>query len=180
MLWQLFKTFFLIGAFTFGGGVAMIPIIEEEVVTKKKWLTPEEFLDVLAVTQSSPGVLAANMSTYVGYQLKGVSGAVVSCLGAVLPSVLIITLIATFFMDFRDNPIVDLLFLGIRPAVAALIGSAVYSMMKKTKRTPLRIGIIALTAIMVGILGFNPIWFLVGGGVISVVYDRMKANTNEK
>ena len=180
MLWQLFRSFFLIGAFTFGGGVAMIPIIEEEVVNKKKWLTPEEFLDVLAVTQSSPGVLAANMSTYIGYTLRGLPGALISCLGAVLPSFLIISAIAAFFMGFRDHPMTERLFMGIRPAVAALIGTAVFNMMKKTKVTALRIGIIALTAVMVGYFGLNPILFLVGGGLFSIAYDKIRDRTKEK
>ncbi len=176
MLWDLFRTFFLIGAFTFGGGVAMIPIIEKEVVENKKWLTPEEFLDVLAVTQSSPGVLAANMSTYIGHQLKGLPGAIVSCLGAVLPSFMIITLIASFFMGFRDHPVMDRVFMGIRPAVAALIGSAVFGMLKKNKMTPFRLLVVAGVAVLVGVFGLNPIWFLVGGGLFSIFYDKIKVS----
>lgn len=179
MLWQLFKTFFLIGAFTFGGGVAMIPIIEKEVVDKNRWLTEEEFLDALAVTQSSPGVLAANMSTYIGHKIRGFPGAVVSCVGAVLPSFLIITIIFTFFMGFRDHPIADKLFLGIRPAVAALIGSAVFSLARKTHMTIAKGLIIAATALLVGWFGLNPILFLVGGGAGSVLYDKMKRGKRE-
>lgn len=158
----------------------MIPIIEQEVVEKKKWLTPDEFLDVLAVTQSSPGVLAANMSTYIGHRLRGWPGAVASCIGAVLPSFLIITLIASFFADFQNNPIVARLFMGIRPAVAGLIGTAVYSMLKKSVITSLRIVVIVAVAVMVGIFGWNPIGFLLGGGMISIFYDRIIRKENGK
>lgn len=180
MYFELFKTFFLIGAFTFGGGVAMIPIIEKTVVEEKEWLTPEEFLDALAVTQSSPGVLAANMSTFIGHQIKGFWGAVVSCVGALLPSYLIITLIATFFMDFRNYPIVDYAFMGIRPAVAALILSAVVSMMRKSHMTPPKALIMAGVAIGVGVFGLSPILFLLAGGIGSIVYDKIKKETQTK
>ena len=158
----------------------MIPIIEKTVVEEKEWLTPEEFLDALAVTQSSPGVLAANMSTFIGHQIKGFWGAVVSCVGALLPSYLIITLIATFFMDFRNYPIVDYAFMGIRPAVAALILSAVVSMMRKSHMTPPKALIMAGVAIGVGVFGLSPILFLLAGGIGSIVYDKIKKDTNEK
>lgn len=180
MLWQLFKTFFLIGAFTFGGGVAMIPIIEKEVVDNHKWLSQEEFLDALAISQSSPGVLAANISTYIGHRLMGFPGAVVSCLGAVLPSFLIITVIATFFMDFRDHPVAEKLFMGIRPAVAGLIGSAVFVMTRRMQMNLIKALTIIGVAILVGWFGMNPILFLIGGGVVSVLYDKMKPNKTEK
>lgn len=179
MLWQLFKTFFLIGAFTFGGGVAMIPIIEKEVVNKNGWLTEEEFLDALAVTQSSPGVLAANMSTYIGHKIRGFPGAVVSCTGAVLPSFLIITIIFTFFMGFRDHPVAEQVFMGIRPAVAALIGSAVFTLARKTRLTWLKVLVIAAVSVLVGWFGLNPILFLVGGGAVSLLYDRIKRGKRE-
>lgn len=174
MLWQLFRTFFLIGSFTFGGGVAMIPIIEKEVVDKQHWLTSEEFLDALAITQSAPGVLAVNMSTYIGYRLRGLPGALISALGAILPSFLIITGIAMFFTSARDIPFVERLFRGIRPAVAALIGTAVYNLVRKHPMTPLRAFVIAGTAVAVAIFRANPIWFLIGGGVVSILYDKIR------
>ncbi len=169
----------MIGAFTFGGGVAMIPIIEKEVVDRKKWMTEEEFLDVLAVSQSTPGVLAANMSTYIGHKLRGWPGAAVSCIGAVLPSFLIITVIVTFFIGFRDHPFAEKLFMGIRPAVAGLIGAAVFTLARKTKMTPFKIAVIVGVAVLVGWFGFNPILFLVGGGAFSVLYDKMKPKKTE-
>lgn len=180
MYFELFKTFFMIGAFTFGGGVAMIPIIEKEVVDEKQWLTPEQFLDALAVTQSAPGVLAANMSTFIGHQLKGTAGAIVSCIGAILPSYLIITLIATFFVDFRNHPIVEYAFLGIRPAVCALILSAVVSMMRKNHVTPFRVLVMIGVALGVGVFGFSPILFLLAGGLIAIFYDKINKNTQTK
>ena len=119
-----FKTFLKIGAFTLGGGYAMIPIIEAEVVERHKWLSREEFADIIAVAQSCPGALAINMSVFIGYRLRRLPGAVCTCLATALPSFLIILLIALFFHRFQDVPWVAAMFRGIRPAVVALICSA--------------------------------------------------------
>ncbi len=117
----LFKTFMKIGIVTFGGGYAMIPIIESEVVDKHHWMTKEEFLDAIATTQVCPGALAINMSSLLGYKLAKTPGAIVCTLGASLPSFLIILAIAMFFHQFEDNKVVAAMFAGIRPAVVALI-----------------------------------------------------------
>ena len=109
-LLKMFITFFKIGAFTFGGGYAMIPLIEEEVVNKKKWVEKQEFMDMLVISQSLPGPLALNCSTFIGYKISGVIGAVMAILGITLPSFLIITLIAAYFMQFRDYYYVNLAF----------------------------------------------------------------------
>ena len=103
---QSFKTFFKIGMFTLGGGYAMIPIIEAEVVDKHKWVSKEEFLDLIAIAQSCSGVFAINISTFIGYKLKKKTGAVSCALGTALPSFLIILAIAIFFHQFQDNPVV--------------------------------------------------------------------------
>ncbi len=126
MLFDMFKTFFKVGAFTIGGGYAMIPIIQKEIVDNKRWVEEDEFLDTIAIAQGSPGPIAVNVSIFVGYKLKGFKGALACALGTVLPSFLIILLIATVFFQFRNNPIIEKVFLGIRPAVVALIASAVY------------------------------------------------------
>src|SRR5690554_1238352 len=119
MLFKMFITFFKIGAFTFGGGYAMIPIIQEEVVGKKKWIDDSEFMNAIAVAQGSPGPVAVNTSIYVGYRIGGLPGALTATLGTILPSFLIILLIAMFFYQFRDYAIIDKIFLGIRPAIVA-------------------------------------------------------------
>src|SRR5690554_3807590 len=122
---KLFLTFLKIGAFTFGGGYAMLPLIREAVVDKEKWLTDDGFLDMIGITQSVPGVLAVNAAVFIGYQLAGVPGALLSAVGAVLPSFLIILFIAAFLIHFSGNVIVNKAFTGIRSAVVALIAYAV-------------------------------------------------------
>ncbi|MDW7651096.1 MAG: chromate transporter [Bacillota bacterium] len=122
---QLFITFFKIGATTFGGGYAMLPIIRREVVERHGWIPDEEFVDVLAVSQSLPGAVAVNSSVFIGTKLYGIPGAIIALLGSVLPSFLIILLIAAFFARFTEVPVVVAAFAGIRPAIAALIAAAV-------------------------------------------------------
>src|SRR5690554_4934627 len=124
-LLQLFLTFLKIGATTFGGGYAMLPIIKREVVENFAWLSDEEFVDTLAVTQSLPGAIAVNSAIFIGYRVRGYAGALLSMFGAVLPSFLVILFIATFFARFAEYPMVQAAFAGIRPAIAALIAAAV-------------------------------------------------------
>lgn len=119
--WQLFTTFLNIGAFTLGGGYAMLDMIERAVVKRHKWIDSEEFWDSIAVVQTLPGVFAVNCALYVGYKIKGTKGAIVSSLGAVIPSIVIMLLIAMFFKDYKDNPTIEKIFKGIRPCVVALI-----------------------------------------------------------
>lgn len=130
LYWQLFITFFRIGFFTIGGGYAMIPLIEKEVVDRRKWIVAREFIDMLAMAQSAPGVMAINTSIFVGYKLKGTKGSIAAAVGCALPSFIIIVLIATFFVDMRENPTVNRIFKGIRPAVVALIAAPLWRMAK--------------------------------------------------
>ena len=133
MYWESFKTFFKIGAFTFGGGYAMIPIIESEIVEKRKWISKDDFVDLIAVAQSCPGVFAINLSTFIGYKIKRVPGAICTTLATALPSFIIILLIALFFHSFQDNPVVESIFKGIRPAVVALIAVPTWNMALSAK-----------------------------------------------
>ena len=130
-LWQLFSAFFRIGAFTFGGGYAMLSLIQREVVENKKWATDEEVLDYFAVAQCTPGVIAVNTATFVGYKQKGVLGATAATFGVVLPSLIIIMSIASLLYNFMEYTIVKHIFGGIRVAVAVLIVNAVITMGKK-------------------------------------------------
>lgn len=127
--WPLFATFFKIGAFTFGGGWAMISIIQREVVDRHKWIGREEFLDLLAVAQSMPGILAVNISVVIGDKLRGLKGSLTSSVGTILPSFLIILAIAVFLTPetITDNPTLSAIFKGIRPAVVALIVAPVFT-----------------------------------------------------
>ena len=128
-----FKTFFKIGVFTLGGGYAMIPIIESEVVERKKWLTKEDFVDTVAIAQTCPGVFAINLSVFIGYKMRRLRGAIFTALGTALPSFLIILIIAMFFHQFEDNNVVAAIFRGIRPAVVALIAVPTFKMAKTAK-----------------------------------------------
>ncbi len=131
ILWKLFSSFFRIGAFTFGGGYAMLSLIQKEVVENNKWASDEEVLDYYAVAQCTPGVIAVNTATFIGYKQGGILGAVAATLGVVLPSLLIITVIASVLQNFMQYEIVRHIFGGIRVAVAVLIVNAVITMGKK-------------------------------------------------
>ncbi|HEY8361253.1 MAG TPA: chromate transporter [Tissierellaceae bacterium] len=174
MLFSMFITFFKIGAFTFGGGYAMIPIIQEELVDKKKWIDDDEFMDAIAVAQGSPGPVAVNTSIYVGYKIKGLPGAISATLGTVLPSLLIILAIAMFFYQYRENAIIDKVFLGIRPAVVALILSAVYKMMKKSKFGYKRLLISLGTVLIIVFFSISPIYLIIAAGIGGIVYNKVK------
>lgn len=129
-LWELYSTFFRIGGLTFGGGMAMLPMLKREVVIKKQWVTDEEILDIYAIGQCTPGIIAVNTSTYIGYQQAGIPGAVLGTLGMVSPSVIIICLIASILSQFMDNPAVLHALSGIRIAVCALMLNTVVSLAK--------------------------------------------------
>ncbi|MBZ2174938.1 chromate transporter [Schnuerera sp. xch1] len=170
MLFDMFKTFFKVGAFTIGGGYAMIPIIQKELVDKKKWVKEDEFIDAIAIAQGSPGAIAINISIYLGYRLKGLKGALVSCLGTALPSFLIILLVATVFFQFRDNPIIEQMFLGIRPAVVALIASAVYKLIKTSQLTNIRLLLAVVTTLIIIFTDISPIYLILIGGIFAILY----------
>ena len=171
MLFQLFYIFFKIGAFTIGGGYAMIPLIEAEIVTKKGWVAKEDFLDLLAIAQSAPGVFAVNIAIFIGYRLRGVKGSIVTALGAILPSFLIILCIALFFLRFKDNPTVEAIFKGIRPAVVALIAAPTFNLAKAAKINRYTIWIPIVSALLIWLLGFSPIWIILLAGVGGYLYQ---------
>lgn len=133
-LFELFRSFFKIGMFTFGGGYAMVPLIEAEVIERRRWLAQDEFLDLLTLAQSSPGPIAINTSVFIGYKVRGLKGAVAASLGATLPSFLIILIVAIFFAGIRHNPVIDAAFKGMRPAVVALIVVPVFSLARACTR----------------------------------------------
>ncbi len=170
--WELFKIFFRIGAFTIGGGYAMVPLIEDEIVAKRKWIKSEDFLDLLAIAQSSPGILAVNIAIFVGYRLKGMKGSLVTSLGAILPSFLMILAIALFFQQFKDNVYVEKIFKGIRPAVVALIAAPTFKLGKSAKINRYTILIPVISALLIWLLGFSPIWIIIAAGVGGFVYGR--------
>lgn len=167
-----FTTFFKIGLFTLGGGYAMIPIIEEEVVNKNKWMSKEEFLDVLAIAQSCPGVFAINMSVFVGYKLRKVKGAICTALGTALPSFIIILMIAMFFQHFEDNKVVAAMFRGIRPAVVALIAVPTFKLAKSARITITNCWIPLVCALAIWALGVSPIIIILVAAISGYVYGQ--------
>ena len=169
---SLFKTFMKIGIVTFGAGYAMIPIIEQEVVTKHQWMTRDEFVDAIAVTQTCPGALAINMSSLIGYKLAKVPGAIVCTLGASLPSFLIILAIAMFFHQFENNKVVAALFAGIRPAVVALIAVPTFSLAKSAHISLVNCWIPILSALLIWLIGINPIWVIIAAAVGGYIYGQ--------
>lgn len=133
IVFQLFATFFKIGAFTLGGGYAMLSMVEKAVVDQKKWIPADEFWDMIAIVQSLPGVFAANTALYVGHKIAGKKGAAAAMLGAIIPSIVIILLLATIFSEYRNNPVVERIFKGLRPCVVALILAPSLRMIKSAK-----------------------------------------------
>ena len=166
---QIFTTFAKIGAFTIGGGYAMIPLIQEEVVNKKRWIEEEDFMDVLAISQSAPGLLSVNISIFLGYRLRGTKGSVVATLGSVLPSFLIILMIAMFFAGYQDNPTVMKIFKGIRPVVVALISVPMINMAKKAKLNIYTAALAVATALLVTFFKISPIYILLVAGCVFVL-----------
>ena len=175
-LLKLFATFFRIGLFTFGGGYAMIPLIENDVVERNGWLKKDEFLDLLAVAQSAPGVFAVNMAVFVGYKLRGKRGALAASFGCVLPSVVIILLIALFFRRFRHIEVVNNIFMGIRPVVVALIAVPVFNVAKSAKLGWSTVWVPIVAAFMIVALGVSPIYVIMAAGVAGYVWGRIGRN----
>ena len=170
--WDAFKTFFKIGAFTLGGGYAMIPIIQSEVVEKRKWVEKDQFLDLIAIAQSCPGVFAINISVFIGYKLRKIPGALCTALGTALPSFLIILLIAMFFHRFMEVGWVAAMFRGIRPAVVALIAVPTFNLAKSAKIGLSNCWIPVISALLIWKLGVNPILIIVAAGLGGYVYGR--------
>ena len=169
---QFFSTFFRIGLFTLGGGYAMIPLIEEEVVNKRKWIDREAFLDLLAVAQTIPGVFAVNMSINIGYRLRKTRGAVTCALGCVLPSFLIILAIALFFHSFRDNKTMEAIFKGIRPAVVALIEAPCIKLARSARITLSNVWLPMGAALLIWLLGVSPVYIILAVGIGGYMYGR--------
>lgn len=158
-LWNIFGVFAKIGAFTIGGGYAMIPLIEAE-MRKRDWISEEDMPDIIVLAQSAPGILAVNMAIYSGYHLRGLKGAVAASLGAVLPSFVIILLIAMLFTGIKDNPVVMKIFRGIRPVAVGLILVPAVNLARKGCRRWWAWAICAASFIAVAFLKISPIYII--------------------
>ena len=165
---QLFRSFFKIGGLTFGGGYAMIQIMQHEIVERRRWIDGGEFIELLALAQTSPGPIAVNTAVFVGYKTQGFRGAVAAMLGTVLPAFTVILLIAVFFADYSRYPLVESAFRGMRPAVVALIAAPVCQMVRGMGW--FRLLVAAAAAVLMGFLGVSPVWFLIAGALGSLVW----------
>jgi chromate transporter len=169
MYFQLFYSFFKIGAFSLGGGYAMLSLFQREIVDKKRWMEEEEFLELLALAQSSPGPIALNTAIFTGYKTKGVWGSLAAGLGMALPSFVAILAIVYFFTDYKDQPGVERVFKGIRPAVVALIVAPLWKLGRTArigwKTLPVPLGVMALIALC----GISPVYIITGTIVTSIL-----------
>ena len=181
-LLEIFTLFFRIGMFTIGGGYAMLALIQKEVVDKKSWMSEEEFLDAISLTNSLPGPLATNAATFVGYRVSKVKGALAAVIGAVLPSIIIILIIASFFKNAADYPIVQNIFNAVRPAVVALILYSVIKLAKTAKITKNLNWLVALAAFAaITFFDVHPIIVIVCAALYGLVlYDSVNKVINAK
>ncbi|MGL5356300.1 MAG: chromate transporter [Cetobacterium sp.] len=171
---EIFITFFKIGIFTFGGGYAMIPLIEREMINNKKWIDKDELLEIISISQMTPGPIAINAATFIGKKKLGILGSIAATLGVVAPSLLIITIISAFFSKSFLNPIVQKAFIGLRAGISALILSSVIKLSKNTLTNLFSYVIFAIS--LIGLIFFNlsPIILILLFGIGSILFFTIK------
>ncbi len=171
ILWELFWAFSRIGLFTIGGGLAMLPMLQKEIVEKYNWASDKEILDYFAIGQSTPGIIAINVATFIGYKKKGIIGALFATFGMVLPSWIIIILIAMFFQHFSENILIQKALLGVRIAVVVLITNAVIKMGKKSIVNSAGAVIAIIAFILIAWQGVSPIYIIIAAGLTGYVLN---------
>jgi len=174
LYWQIFFVFAKIGTFTLGGGYAMMPLIQREVVDRRQWISKDDFVDMVAVSQTVPGIFAVNIAILAGYRLKKNMGSIVATLGSILPSFLIILFIAMFFRQFQDNIWIQKMFNAIRPAVVALIAVPVFTTAKTVGINLKNIIIPISAALLIWFWGISPIYIVLFAGLGGVVYGELR------
>ena len=174
ILLKLYVVFFRVGFFTIGGGYAMLPMLRKEVVEKYGWATDEEMMDYFAIGQSTPGIIAINTSTFIGYKKAGIIGAIFITLGMVTPSWIIIISIAMFFEQFADNAIVQSAFMGIRVVVVVLILNAVIKMGKKSIKNWVSLFVAIAAFLFIILTSLSPIYVVVGSAIIGIILYTTK------
>lgn len=190
LLFQIFISFFKIGPVTFGGGYAMIPLIEKEVVTRRKWVKTKDIADVFAVAESVPGAIAINSSTFIGYRLAGVRGAIAAMLGVLLPTFAIVVALSIFFLSVQGHPKIEAAFTGIRPAIVALIAYAGYKIGLTAILDKTTLGIMAVTAAVLYLTHLHPVVMILSGALLGIfivqlrnimgLETRLEKDSNEK
>ncbi|MBQ6927696.1 MAG: chromate transporter [Oscillospiraceae bacterium] len=172
LLWQLFLAFARVGVMTFGGGYAMIPILEREIVDRHGWATEEELMDYYAVGQCTPGVIAVNTATFIGYKTAGTLGGIIATLGVIFPSVIIITVIAGILTSFAEVPLVKSAFAGIRVCVCVLIFNAVLKLWKKAVVDKATLILFLAVFLLSAFLNLSPVIFVVFCGAAGILLTR--------
>jgi len=175
-LLKLFLAFCRIGGFTFGGGMAMLPMLRKEIVEKYRWATDEELLDYYAIGQCTPGIIAVNTATFIGYKRKGVIGAIVATAGVVFPSIVIITLIAAFFTRFQELAVVQQAFRGIRAVVTALIFNTIINLYSKSVKDWLGIFIFCGAFLLVAFMDVSPVIVVIICCIIGIANNRLRTD----
>lgn len=179
-LWELFSVFFKVGLCTFGGGIAMLPILELELTEKRDWVTSQELLDWFAIGQSTPGIIAVNVATFCGYKKLGILGGIIATFGIVLPSLIIITVIALFINNFADIPWVKKALGGINVAVAAILVSAVYKFSKKSVKSIFGIILLVLAFVLIYFFNISTIWVILGSALLGIIIAAVKGGLKEE
>lgn len=177
---KLFSTFFNIGLFTFGGGYAMISLMQREVIEKNKWISKEDMTDMIVISESTPGPISVNIATFVGYKVSGFFGALCSTLGLVLPSFLIIILLSSFLDILQDNVIFQNAFFGIRAAVIALILKTFVSMYKEFPKKLFTYIILAITFVAVLLLNIKAIYVIIVAAILGIIYNLLISRKEQK
>lgn len=179
-LWQLFVSFFKIGSFTIGGGYAMIPLMEWELVDRRQWIDREEFLDILSVAQALPGVFAVNMATAIGGRFRGFGGVVAAIIGTTLVPIGVILLLAMCLSQFRSNPGVESFLRGVRPAVVALIAAPVFRLAKSAKLSWKNVWIPGIAVVLIIFCKLSPIWVVLATIVLGIGVGLIRKNGKEE
>ena len=178
--WKVFLTFLRIGAFTFGGGYAMIPLIQRETVEKNKWISDDDILEIIAIAESTPGPIAINSATFVGYKAAGFWGSFCATFGVVLPSYVIISVISLLLQQFKDIQAVQYAFFGIRAGVLALILKSFWTMLKKCKKAAIPYIIVATSFIIATFFDINVLFIIVGSAVFGLVTSLITERKENK
>ena len=173
-LWELFITFAKMGVLTFGGGMAMLPILQREVVETKRWATEDEIVDYFAIGQCTPGIIAVNTATFVGQKRKGISGGIVATLGVVFPSLIIISILAGLINNFSDVAWVQNAFAGIQVCVCVLIFNAVLKLLKKSVVDKWTAAIFVLVLLGGVFLNISPVWFTLVAAVLGILLKNLE------
>ena len=176
---QLFWTYLKIGTFTIGGGYVMLSMIEREIVERNGWIDREEFLNMIALAQAAPGLIAVNSAIFIGWRIGGWRGVIATVFGAVLPSFLIILAIAMVFQDYKDLPAVEAIFKGVRPAVVALIAAPLYKMARSAKITWATAFIPIVGALLIWLGGLSPIWIILVTALATLLFTYLKEKKNQ-